>query len=346
MKRPPEPFVPTRSLPPVPRWMRANPEAATAQSGSARPGAEDAAFLCGAALAALDPAARDEGAIGQIWRRRLALNATEAVIRLEGRTEGLAALRDTWFLRRPQDDPGPAGRRLAAWRMMAEPRALRATHWPSRVLQCFDLPDTPALNDALRGPLSTSAGGVPPMRQAARAMAGILRLGTLPPDRAPGTDSTPDGRPSRNGTALHGLALWLGDVVLAHALGWAQPLPLLPAHLPRAALRRGASAAHNTEDDSLWLAACCAGWSRGALAAITLQSDLAARSDRLRRAVPGLRGRDAKETIARLLREDAVAAQAGTHTSDRAARRLFDRLTALGVVKELTGRASFRLYGL
>ncbi|MFE3838438.1 DUF1403 family protein, partial [Pseudogemmobacter sonorensis] len=77
-----------------------------------------------------------------------------------------------------------------------------------------------------------------------------------------------------------------------------------------------------------------------------LHRDLRTRAARLLAVAPKLRGRDAAAVVARLLSEDALAPRAGARASDRAARRIFDRLVALGAARELTGRASFRLYGL
>ena len=62
---------------------------------------------------------------------------------------------------------------------------------------------------------------------------------------------------------------------------------------------------------------------------------------------PRLRAKGAGAVIATLLDEDAVLPSARRSAiSDRGARRLFDRLVALGGVRELTGRSTFRLYGL
>jgi predicted ArsR family transcriptional regulator len=62
-----------------------------------------------------------------------------------------------------------------------------------------------------------------------------------------------------------------------------------------------------------------------------------------------LRAKGAGRVVELLLDDDAVSpARAAklARLSDRAARRLFDRLIALGAARELSGRPNFRLYGL
>jgi hypothetical protein len=50
------------------------------------------------------------------WRRRLALKAAVASVRITRRGEDEGLLRDAFLLRQGGDDPGPAGRLLVAWR--------------------------------------------------------------------------------------------------------------------------------------------------------------------------------------------------------------------------------------
>jgi hypothetical protein len=62
-----------------------------------------------------------------------------------------------------------------------------------------------------------------------------------------------------------------------------------------------------------------------------------------------LRAKGAGRVIELLLSDDAVSparAAKAARLSDRAARRLFDRLIELGAAGELSGRPNFRLYGL
>ena len=67
----------------------------------------------------------------------------------------------------------------------------------------------------------------------------------------------------------------------------------------------------------------------------------------MRTVVPELRAKGAVRAVELFLTQDALApaALAGI-MSDRAARRLCDRLADLEAVRELTGRDSFRLYGV
>ena len=60
---------------------------------------------------------------------------------------------------------------------------------------------------------------------------------------------------------------------------------------------------------------------------------------------PKLRAKGACDAVEIFLTRDAVAPSA-LLLPDRAARRLCDRLFDLGVVRELTGRDTFRLYGV
>ena len=85
----------------------------------------------------------------------------------------------------------------------------------------------------------------------------------------------------------------------------------------------------------------------GAGQAVPLAADLARRAVRLQAVVPQLRAKAAGRAVDLFLTRDALAPGAlFGFMSDRAARRLCDRLVDLGAVRELTGRDSFRLYGV
>ena len=73
------------------------------------------------------------------------------------------------------------------------------------------------------------------------------------------------------------------------------------------------------------------------------------RSNTLIAVAPKLRSKPAQKIVDLLLAEDCVSpAEAARHApmTGRAARRLFDRLVVLGAARELSGRPTFRLYGL
>ncbi|SMO97574.1 DUF1403 family protein [Paracoccus laeviglucosivorans] len=284
------------------------------RQGAMQDSVDHVMFSTGAALARIDPLVRAQGAARGPWRQRLALDAAVAVATLEGRPEGAVQLRDAVALTRPGDDPGPAGRLLLGWRALAEARALRVPDWPVRLPAAFDLPPAP-LASLLRDIGSRLPGRTLPLRGAAEAAGEVFALSP----------------------AHRGLALWLADASLARALGWHRPVPLLATALPRAAFRLSGET---------WLRACAQAWGRAALAAIDLHADLDRRAAALHAVAPKLRGKDAAATVAALLTEDVLTAQAGARGSDRAARRLFDRLSAQGLVREFSGRSNFRLYGL
>lgn len=132
------------------------------------------------------------------------------------------------------------------------------------------------------------------------------------------------------------LALILADAVLAQALGWDQIVPLLAGGLKRADLRK--------KGDDLRLA-CYRALISSAVEAMRLAADLTRRAAHLKAVAPKLRAKGAGDAVKMFLTRDAVAPSALPLT-DRAARRLCDRLVELGAVREMTGRDTFRLYGV
>ncbi len=303
---------PPPSFPPFPGWVR------KASSGA---GVGDAMFFAGAALAAIHPIARSEHPLGQLWRHRLSLANAAVLARHGGRTEDEAALRDAWYLRRETDDPGPGGRILKAWRRLGERAAMLPDDWMLALSALFELRFDDALEDVVSVAAKLAKGE-------GSAVAAAAEIAAVSMHFVPHNEL---------------LALWLADVVLAHRLNWPMAVPLIAGQVRRAELR---AAGKHGGPDPAWVSAFALGYAHAAAAASDLYAELVRRAVRLLAAAPKLRGTDADRMVALLLMEDAQPAAAGKTATDRSTRRLFERLVALGAVRELTGRPTFRLYGL
>ena len=288
---------------------------------------ETVAFASGAALATLDVVLRDPGGTspGALLRDRMALEAAVACLKLEGRNETAPDIRDAVCLARPVrlgragDALGPAGEMFVAWRKLARVN-LATGGWKVRVGKLLPTSVAEAMSEF-------GAAEGTPVGQASQILAAVLRQ--FPREEA--------------------AALMLADVALARAIGWDRPVPLLAAHIPRKVIR---AIADGADDPVLYV-------HRAMVAAcdrtIRLAADLDRRVARLRAIAPKLRAKGSGEALTVFLRHDAVSPSgmlspviSGTpvQMTDRAARRLCDRLVELGVVRELTGRSTFRLYGV
>ncbi len=285
----------------------------------------EALFFAGAALAALDSVAKSDPPWAGVWRRRLALKSAAAVsANLLNRREDEAALRDAIALAKPGQDLGPAGRVYAAFRILAGPgdpfRPKRLAAVAADLQAPLDSQKAVELAAALR---EAGARGRPAPVVAAEAAGVVIAL------RA-------DAEP---------LALYCADAALAKSLNWPVPAPLLAGELFQ---RRGAGEGRRPRPgEAGWGKLVALSYARAALGALDLAQDLSRRAARLADAAPKLRAKGKTGAIEALLADDAVSAAAPiAGLSDRARRRLFDRLVYLSAARELTGRPTFRLYGL
>jgi hypothetical protein len=312
----------------VPTWLR---RVASDDRTVAAQGVEDIAISAGAAIGALDAVVRRHERWAGAWRQRLALSAAVIATRQAGRVEDEAALRDAVLLTRPGDEVGPAGRMLLAWRRLAARPAegLLTERYLSEVLEDLGHASVDEavsdLVDELRQ-VSTSIG-----------LVGMVTGAFMAAERQ-GCGSV--------------LGAWLADTLLAQRLGWTHAVPLLgiEAALGTSARTRrsvASSVATGMETDPARAKGLLAAQARAALRAIDLSADLGRRADKLLAVSPKLRAKAADSVVERLLSDDAiVASEQIAGMSDRGLRRLFDRLAELGAVRELSGRPTFRIYGL
>jgi hypothetical protein len=333
----------------APRCAPVNPLLQQAFPSWARPPKEpvaqsDAAFFAGAGLALLDQILRANPPFAGVLRQRLALRAGTACAWMARLREDERALRDAEHLSPNASDihTSPAGRMHRLWRGFAVgPVQINAQN----LRGAADLLELPQDLD-----LEALAGTLRPLAQswetplAAAARAGSATLQAL--DGATRVDAEI-------------LAFWLSDLVLARRLGWETPIPLLATTLAHPGLRsvsfggassgRAAPGRRPRPDAPEWSLHCARAYALAAPDAYALAADLVRRSAKLLAVLPKLRAKGAGRVIKLLLDDDAVApatAAKAAKLSDRASRRLFDRLVELGVVRELSGRPSFRLYGL
>jgi len=308
-------------LPPLPSWV-------TQTHGKAP---ENGAFLSGASLAMLHMMLADpsETLPAELLRNRLALRAAETCLKLEGRRDSEAEIRDAYYLAKVGNEKGPAGEMYARWRK-ASAIGLKRTDWLVRLRSSVPEQVAHELPEWIDTAMDQGAGqGRCPVTQAAGMIA--LVMAAFPREEAS--------------------ALICGDLVLARALGWAHPVPLFGVQLKRKDLLGSVDPG---KDDDLGVA-CHHAAALGAQDAVRLGHDLTRRAQRLRSVAPKLRAKGSAQAVALFLSEDAVLPStmlspriigSSIAMTDRAARRLCDRLVDLGVVRELTGRSTFRLYGV
>jgi hypothetical protein len=308
----------TQVFPPpasVPSWARANGRA----DG-------DPVFAAGAALALLDAHLRRDPPVAGALRARLALQSAAASAKILRLNADQGALRDLRFA--VGDALGPAAKLLGLWRELAgRPPSLD----PSRLAAAAARLDLAVDPNGLASSLKVCAGEGDPVSAAAKAAAFVF--------------STFPDAPAAEGEIL---ALFAFDLVLALRLRWPRPLPLVATKIMDPSLRsRGG--ARPRPGNLAWSNTATRAIALAVASALDLAADLSRRSETLIAVAPKLRAKPAQRIVDLLMAEDCVSpAEAARHApmTDRAARRLFDRLVALGAAREFSGRPTFRLYGL
>lgn len=302
----------------VPDWARPNPADASL---------EGAVFCAAISLKTLDDLVRSDPVWLGCFRDRQALVCAHAACQWLRLKTDAGALRDAVLLCGPDGDPGPAGRVYQITRRLSRRAPSVSSKTITALTQALGLktlsdPDLTSVVDAIETSLPTRQS--PPLAAAAL----ITRLYHLNPD-------------------WEILAWILADNVIAARLGWSAPVPLLLSARFDPVLRLRQGRGRMNPEDPDFARALCLAFSVAIRQALNSANAIARNASSLLTAAPKLRSKGAQTIIQQLLEEDSLLATAPDSGLSRwAAPRLFARLISFGAVRELSGRSSFKIYGL
>lgn len=285
----------------------------------------DAAFAAGIALKSLDDLIRADPPWLGCWRDRRALKSAAFAAKMLGRSEEETAIRDAVLLTAAGDDPGPAGKLFMATRMLTRRSGPVTISFVEEIADLFGLrwDDSLASISELVDSANQSRRAVP------SAVADLITaISAVRPD-------------------AEVMALGAADVVLAQKLKWPKPVPLLLPERFGPAFRTIGGRGRVRPGELSYPKAICLALVDGVDAALRSAVEIDRRATRLLAAAPKVRTKGAEPVIRRLLDEDAIVASApGNDLSRWASSRLFERLESFDAVHELSGRSSFRIFGL
>lgn len=285
------------------------------------------AFRSGAGLTVLDELVVDprHGVPVKLLANRLALEAATATSKLEGRLARETDIRDAFHLTPPGEARGLDGDLLAFWREATRIRLI-VSSWQVALKELVGS-DLGAMVDGWLQSAAAQSQNHGPLAGCVAVMRTVLEV---------------DDRAER-------VACLLSDVALARVMHWPIVLPVSALHVTKALLRDLVGDGQGGE------LAVQQRLLQSIEETMRLARDLAQRGAAIQAIAPKLRANGSDAAVALFLSEDAVAPSTmlspmihGTSIpmTDRAARRFCDRLVELGVARELTGRPTFRLYGI